>query len=60
MNDLVATVQDEISAVLARTDRARLEAAVAELDAAQRVFVESPGGDSIASSLREHRGKVAL
>jgi len=28
--------------------------------AAQRVFVESPGGDSIASSLREHRGKVPL
>jgi aspartate aminotransferase-like enzyme len=28
--------------------------------AAQRVFVESAGADSIASSLGEHRGKVAL
>jgi serine---pyruvate transaminase len=28
--------------------------------AAQRVFVESAGADSIASSLREHRGKVRL
>jgi len=28
--------------------------------AAQRVFVESAGADSIASSHREHRGKVAL
>nr|WP_218889335.1 6-phospho-3-hexuloisomerase [Saccharopolyspora hordei] len=47
---MVATVQDEISAVLARTDRARLEAAVAELDAAQRVFVAGAGRSGFMAS----------